>query len=195
MEQFVLNKKNALSKLDKSKKGEVDVDIVTLLDFINSLDDFFTTSSCSGRVVLLECGESKNDNNWLYCDHANADLSAIKKALESYSGQNDIWLRAEPFIMHVCAKSLEKADQLLQLFRENGFKHSGVIVMKNKIVLEIQNTDAFSTIVSKEGIVLANDLQVLITEANKKLSSTKNKLKRIEKLLLVNYSSCCYECK
>jgi len=43
-----------MRKLERAKKNEeVDPEILSLLDFINSLPDFYTTSSCSGRICLL----------------------------------------------------------------------------------------------------------------------------------------------
>lgn len=39
---------------DRSRAGRADVDIVPLLESINSLRDFFTTSSCSGRLILVQ---------------------------------------------------------------------------------------------------------------------------------------------
>lgn len=50
---FSAQKKVAFSGQDLSRKGSVDEPIVELVDFINSLDNYFTTSSCSGRIVVL----------------------------------------------------------------------------------------------------------------------------------------------
>lgn len=46
-------KAKSLSGIDNSRKGNVDGRIIELVDFINQLEDFFTTSSCSGRLALL----------------------------------------------------------------------------------------------------------------------------------------------
>ncbi len=53
MKSFVQQKKSTLSKLDKSSKGDWDKKIVNLCEKINSLENFYTTSSCSGRIVLI----------------------------------------------------------------------------------------------------------------------------------------------
>lgn len=47
-------KKQCLKKLDQSKKGSVDQDIEHIVSLINSRAEFFTTSSCSGRVILID---------------------------------------------------------------------------------------------------------------------------------------------
>ena len=46
--------------IDRSKKGGIDEPIAQLIGFINELDDYVTTSSCSGRVALFcEVPEAK----------------------------------------------------------------------------------------------------------------------------------------
>lgn len=45
-------KKQVLESADLSKKGSVDEFIVDLVSYINSQDDYVTTSSCSGRAIL-----------------------------------------------------------------------------------------------------------------------------------------------
>lgn len=47
-------KKQCVNKLDLSKKGSVDEDIEHVVSLINSCEEFFTTSSCSGRVILID---------------------------------------------------------------------------------------------------------------------------------------------
>ena len=50
---FEKQKLKSLSSIDNSKKGSVDSRIVDLVDFINGSNDFFTTSSCSGRLAVI----------------------------------------------------------------------------------------------------------------------------------------------
>lgn len=46
---------------DRSRKGSVDKEILPLLNQLNALENFYTSSSCSGRVLLL--GIPKEDCN------------------------------------------------------------------------------------------------------------------------------------
>lgn len=50
---FSNQKQAAFAGQDLSRKGSVDEPIRDLVDFINSSDKYFTTSSCSGRIVVL----------------------------------------------------------------------------------------------------------------------------------------------
>uniref|UniRef100_A0A3B3WEL9 tRNA wybutosine-synthesizing protein 3 homolog n=1 Tax=Poecilia mexicana TaxID=48701 RepID=A0A3B3WEL9_9TELE len=47
-------KTQSLNRLDLSKKGSVDEDIEHVVSLLNSCEQFFTTSSCSGRIILID---------------------------------------------------------------------------------------------------------------------------------------------
>lgn len=51
---FSQRKKQRLNKLDLSKKGSVDEDIEHVVSLLNSFEEYFTTSSCSGRIILID---------------------------------------------------------------------------------------------------------------------------------------------
>ena len=53
IQEFEHQKFKSLSGFDNSKKGSIDEPIVDLVSFINNLNDFFTTSSCSGRIAVI----------------------------------------------------------------------------------------------------------------------------------------------
>jgi len=61
---FLGNKKNALQKLKIARsENKVDIDILPVIDILNSSNEYYTTSSCFGRIVLLELpviGDKKN---------------------------------------------------------------------------------------------------------------------------------------
>jgi tRNA(Phe) wybutosine-synthesizing methylase Tyw3 len=48
--QFDFDKKQILAKKDKSSIQGVDSGIRKLVDIINSHNDYYTTSSCAGRI-------------------------------------------------------------------------------------------------------------------------------------------------
>lgn len=70
---FTARKQKILSELqqpddeytDKSPKGNVDVQIRDLIDEINRIDGYVTTSSCAGRVAVFVEGGDSNDNSVL----------------------------------------------------------------------------------------------------------------------------------
>lgn len=57
MAAFNKQKESCLSQVDLSKKGSIDDQIIDLVQYINAQENFFTTSSCSGRIsVFSEVG-------------------------------------------------------------------------------------------------------------------------------------------
>lgn len=84
-DRFSKEKSDFLKKKDKSRKGSVDVDIAELVSCINSEEDYYTTSSCAGRIVLLEMkSRKKNECNWLISKHSKITYNEIKTTLENY---------------------------------------------------------------------------------------------------------------
>ena len=50
---FDRQKSSVLDSSDLSRKGNVDKDIRDLLDKLNSHQNYFSLSSCSGRIIIL----------------------------------------------------------------------------------------------------------------------------------------------
>jgi len=80
---FDKEKKEFLSKKDKSRKGSVDNKIKKLVNKINSLPDFYTTSSCSGRILILALPKSnkKNKVQHLFVSHRKIKFIQIEKII------------------------------------------------------------------------------------------------------------------
>lgn len=82
-QEFVKRKEQVVSSLveyvdperrDKSPKGFIDAPILDLMHVINQHQDYYTTSSCSGRVAIY-CPSMQDDKTttkggiWLYVSH------------------------------------------------------------------------------------------------------------------------------
>ncbi len=86
---FAKEKSDFLRKKDKSKKGTVDEDIKEIVNVINSKQDYYTTSSCSGRIVLLEMkSKRKYECNWIFTKHNKVNFDEIYNALKKYNKNN-----------------------------------------------------------------------------------------------------------
>ncbi|HJN56947.1 MAG TPA: tRNA wybutosine-synthesizing 3 family protein [Candidatus Woesearchaeota archaeon] len=174
-----------LGKKDKSRKKGIDSKIKKLVDRINSFDDFFTTSSCSGRILLLAHHKSgrKDKIKWLFSSHEKVNLKKIKfDELLKEIPREDVWFRVEPVILHITCGNLERAKKLLNTARDIGFRRSGIIsVGKNRIVIELISTERIETIISKKGKLLVDEgyFKALIEEGNKKLERTWGKVGKL----------------
>ncbi|XP_073859782.1 tRNA wybutosine-synthesizing protein 3 homolog isoform X10 [Macaca fascicularis] len=132
-------KAQCLSKADLSRKGSVDKDVVELVQFLNTRDQFFTTSSCAGRILLLDGGINgfevqKQNCGWLLVTHKPCEKDDVIVALKKANG--DATLKFEPFILHVQCQQLQDARILHSVAIDSGFRNSGITVGKRgKIML------------------------------------------------------------
>ncbi len=175
---FDKRKKDTLAKKDKSKKGGVDKDIKQLVDTINSLSDYYTTSSCSGRIMLIEKKTNRKDlAKWLYVTHGKGVFKKLLQSLDPVP-KDYVWFKQESVIIHVACRSIEDASKFLKIARTSGFKRAGIISTGQRVITEIIGTENIETIVSKDNeLVVDKDyLKILLKEANKKMELNKKKI-------------------
>ncbi len=183
---FDLQKKLCLDKLykpDKSRKGDVDGPIISLIDHINSLDNYYTTSSCSGRIYLLTEADKKPDVKWLYVSHDVAVDDKIFEILRQDLPEDRVWLRQENMILHVACRTIGDADAILKIARDNGFRRSGIIADSNIIIVEICSTEKMDIPLSDNKKIVVDDryIKLIVKIANEKFLKGKEKLERLEK--------------
>jgi tRNA wybutosine-synthesizing protein 3 len=186
-QDFLEGKKSALKKLEKAcSSGEVDSGILAILDIINRTDDHFTSSSCFGRIVVLEIpviGDKKNAN-FLGKWHREVNYDELVNSIKrGKAGQ--IWLLSQSPVIHIISKTPESADRLLKTAISSGFKHSGLKSFGKKNVVEICSTERLDAPIGKDGIVFCNEyhLKLLLDISNEIIKKSTKKLKRLEKSL------------
>ncbi len=145
---FPNQKKLYLQKQDKSKKGEIDEKVLPLLQLINAHDDYYTTSSCSGRVYLWQGSGKKNEVEWLRVSHEPITEDFLELSITDKKGL--IWLRLEPFILHVACKDIKAANHLAELARKI-YKKSCILTVSNKIIVEIRGSELVEMPLYDEG--------------------------------------------
>lgn len=188
---FNIQKKKCLDKLykpDKSRKGEVDELIVPLIEYLNSLEGYYTTSSCSGRIYLLTEADKKPDVKWLYVSHEVVRAEKILELLHDKIPNERVWLRQENMILHVACRTIENADALLKIVRDVGFRRSGIIADSNIIIVEICSTEKMDVPLSDNGKLVVDDkyITMVVNIANEKFLKGKRKLERLEKEIKEN---------
>ena len=184
---FLKNKKQTLTKLEDAKRqGLVDEDIISILDSINSFDDYYTSSSCYGRIVLLEIPEigDKKNAKWLGKWHRKIKTEEILDAFKK-ANKGQIWILAQSPIIHVFAKNLESADMLVKTAIGCGFKNSGFKSVRKNIVVEVTSTERLDSPVGKDGELFCDDeyLSLLVDIGNDVIDKSSVKLKKFEKKL------------
>lgn len=184
---FEKEKKERLSELylpDKSPKGNVDKFIIPLLEKINSNDNYYTLSSCSGRTSISKVKDKGKGLEWLFVSHDVVDLKEIQKTILNLPN-GVIYFRYEGLILHVCAKDKESANHLMLIGQNNGCKYSSIISMNKRWVVEFVDMIRLDVPIAKDGDLLVSQdyLEMLVEESNKKLNLTHSLIKKLEKAI------------
>ncbi|MBU0470976.1 MAG: hypothetical protein KKA62_01400 [Nanoarchaeota archaeon] len=173
---FNNEKKTFLAKLDKSKKGGIDEKVISLINAINEKDNYYTTSSCSGRVNLWKGKEKKNEAEWLKVSHNPISIKFFE--LDDKAGL--IWLRVEPFILHVACRDLEAANFFLDKAKKF-FKKSCLLSISNKIIVEIRGSETMEMPLYLEGeLLFSGKFSWLEQEVNRKLNRIWEGIEKLE---------------
>lgn len=185
--RFSNQKKFALLRLEKAlKRGEVDQAILPLIQYINSLDNFYTTSTCSGRIAILQDLGSKKENFHLKKWHREVEFSELKSVIEKLPSKGITWFIQESSIMHIVSKNFEGGVNLLRLALSNGFKHSGFQGLKDgRFIVEICSSERMEVPIASDGNLLVSDeyLKYILNLANKKFLKSQLRLKKFERVL------------
>lgn len=175
-----------LVKFDNSRKGCVDEQVKDILDLINKNENYYTTSSCAGRILLLEKNkdDKKREVNWLLAKHGHVELDEVNNALENAT--KDVWLQLDGAILHLCCRDNESAKLMLECACKAGFR-AGIISL-NKLNIEIMSQEKMSVIICKYGKKIIDDkyLNVLLSEINSRIEKNYKRLLKLFNVLQQN---------
>jgi len=181
-ELFNEGKKKQLSKEDKSNIGEFDPRIAELCNKINNKINYYTTSSCSGRVVLLKASEEKQPNAFLFRTHEKINFLKLKKALEKIKYDGLVEFQQTSCILHVACMSLEDAQELVTKAKFAGWKRSGIMATGKRFMVELHSTECISFPIMNNRIILVDDnfLKLIVELANNKLERVWKKIDKLK---------------
>lgn len=177
-------KAQCLSRADLSRKGSVDEDAVEIVQLLNAQEQFFTTSSCAGRILLLDGGINgfevqKKQCCWLLVTHKPCVKEDMIVALRKANG--DAILKFEPFVLHVQCRQLRDAQILHAVAINSGFRNSGITVGKRgKTILAVRSTHGLEVPLSHNGKLMVTEEYVdfLLNIANQKMEENKKRIER-----------------
>lgn len=128
-------KTNALNKmkeeLDRSRAGGVDLPIRNLVNKLNQKYNLYTTSSCSGRIIIFSNGDASNSSGkghciWWLTSHDLCSYADIILAIEKIPDNIEFSIKFEPCIFHIMCQNLDLARNLVEFSRSAGFRNSGI---------------------------------------------------------------------
>lgn len=180
---FSEDKSKQLARKDKSDKGSWDEKISSLCKKINSRNEYYTTSSCAGRIILIKSSEKKQENLFLFRTHSKINFNQLRKELSKLKG--DVDFQQSSCILHVACSSIENAQRLVDKAKFAGWKRSGIMSTRNRIICELMSTEHLELPIMRKAQVFISDksLKIIVSEANKKMERTWQKIRKLEILL------------
>ena len=180
--EFIESRKIALELLDDALiENKVDKDILPILNLLNDTSQYYTTSSCSGRIVLLEIPRigDKKSAKFLGKWHDTIETSDVMKAIKS-ANKGLLWILAQSPIIHIVTNSFENADKLLKTAISSGFKNSAIKTVSKKIVIEVCSTERVDVPIGKDGLFFCDEnyINLIVDISNDILRKSKEKLNR-----------------
>jgi tRNA wybutosine-synthesizing protein 3 len=182
--EFLDAKEKALELLNKAKnEKQLDKGIENILDLINRSNYLFTSSSCAGRIALIELPElgDKKGAKFLGKWHRQIEYNEIKESSKK-AKVGYIWFLAQSPIFHISVVTNIMADKLLKTAISCGFKNSGIKSIIGKNIVEICSTERLDTPIGKNGLLYCNEqyIHLLVDIANYIMIRANQKLNRLE---------------
>lgn len=180
---FQRRKNDTLARLDKSSKKSWDEKIAGLCEKINSLENYYTTSSCSGRILLMISLEKKQKDLFLKVYHDLVSVEKLKKELNNLKNKELIKFKSEPCILHVACKNLESCQKMHDAAKNSGWKHCGIIATGRRFVVELSSSEKLEFPIMKNGKILVDDdfLKIVLKQANENLEKSWEKIEQMKK--------------
>jgi tRNA wybutosine-synthesizing protein 3 len=201
---FASEKEIELGKLESIlAKGLIDSKILPILNIINSNLDYYSTSSCSGRVLIIALAHpgAKVKSMILGKWHDKLIKKDLVDCMKNWDKYPYLYLLAQAPILHITTHDLEKATHLRNLGDSAGFKYSAIrsikqIKKKNKeknlptfnnirITVELLSTERLNVPLGFNGNIYVEDeyLDLIIRLSNDLISESIRKIKKLEEIL------------
>ncbi|MFP3298227.1 MAG: hypothetical protein RXO22_04015 [Thermocladium sp.] len=187
MDPFQQKKKSFMERLAReAEMGRVDFDLIDVLNGINSLPNYYTTSSCSGRIMIAKAerlGFAKSNNLFSFVAKWHRPIT-VNEVSSILMGLSNAWLMVRSAIFHVVARSMEDAELLLRLARMAGFKHSGISTVRDwGYLVELLGEDRLDVPLKIHDVNVFSDLDPIVDAANEVLIFAKLRLVDLIRLI------------
>lgn len=203
---FDKQKYAALNKRDLSNKGSIDVAIRPLVDILNDYPTCYTTSTCSGRITLIDKPHGvtnlKKNSKILLNQHCEIDATQINDVLSkrssrfAYNGnkinssptlsmQDDscVWLKFEPFILHIQTYDLTTAKELLRVAIDCGCRNSGMTFSsRERFLVAVRSTSTMEVPLSfgNQFQIEGSQLKFITDECNTRMCDNSFRLLKFQ---------------
>jgi tRNA wybutosine-synthesizing protein 3 len=182
--EYLDAKKKALSKLKAATSNKkVDEKILPILELLNRMEGVYTSSSCAGRIVLLQIPRLGDKRNAVFLDswHRTIVSEEITSAAAKAT-QGTLWLLAQAPILHIGVHTTDLATTLIKIGVLSGFKNSSMKSSGKKTIIELSSTERLDAPIGRNGCLYCEGeyLHLLTEIANEVMERSQQKLIRLE---------------
>lgn len=187
--KFDMIKANAAHTLNVAmREKKIDPLMIPISQFVERTTSYFTTSTCSGRITLMDLNEdeSKKENVFYRKWHRRVTNKEVWSAIEEYSAKGNLWLRQDAFVYVIGTNTWDNVEKIIRACQEAGVKRYGVHHFeKDKIMMEIFGTQNMSIPIVVRGKLVVEKTHVneWVKIANQKWTRNESKRKQFEKVL------------
>jgi tRNA wybutosine-synthesizing protein 3 len=153
MLRFDSERNKSLIEYDQALRAKkIDERVIAVLEILNTHIDYFTTSSCSGRILLLAVDKpgAKSESTMIEKWHDKFTLNELKNGISNWTKFEYLYLLAQSPIFHISARDILSATNLRNIADSAGFKYSSIRSIK-PITQKIK---------AKMGVVGAEDAEI-----------------------------------
>jgi tRNA wybutosine-synthesizing protein 3 len=181
MNSFNQRKKSILSKKDKSKKGKLDSRIISLCKKLNLMENYYTTSSCSGKCTILEEEIGKKRNYYLWTNHNLINFKELNEIIQKINSKKTIKFKCESPIIFVNCQNIDSAKNLMIKAVNSGFKETGIKITNKLIGVEIKSGEKLEFPIMKKGksLIPKEFLLEIVNQSNLKRNIGWEKIKKL----------------
>ena len=185
--EFLDAKENALKSLNEACDQEkVDEGALPLLSIINKIDGLYTSSSCAGRIVLLEIPHigDKKGARFLGVWHRTIQLEELSAASKKATN-GLLWLLAQAPIIHIGVENLPLADRMVKTAVACGFKNSAIRSLGKTVIIELCSTERLDAPIGRDGGLFCSEkhLTLLVEISNEVIERSSEKMSRLAEKL------------
>jgi tRNA wybutosine-synthesizing protein 3 len=186
--EYLDAKEKALKSLEHAYlMQKVDEGVTQILELINRIEGFYTSSSCAGRIVLMEIPQigDKQGATFLGIWHRTINTKELKDAATKAT-TGLLWLLAQAPIFHLGAQTLKFADSMVKTAISCGFKNSAVKSAGKRVIIEICSTERLDAPIGRDGSLFCEEeyLSLLVEISNEVIERSQEKIGRLTKKLM-----------
>jgi tRNA wybutosine-synthesizing protein 3 len=180
--------------LEERLVGYLDPGAERYLIPLNEPPKLSTTSSCLGRIALVEARYPwlRDDARIVYKTHDPITVEEVKRVLSRPF--EDLWLKASGPIIHFKTPEIECAALILEAARSSGFKHSGIISVSSGYTVEVMSSTEFEAPLRIGGkdLYREDSLAAIVKLANETLAEGRKRLEKLVKEIRNNDENACF---